>query len=233
MSRVKDENDLVTPGDLVAESGEVYADSGAYEENGKIYSKHLGTVHYHGQDVEIRPMSGRYMPQEGDIVVGEVTRVSYSRWNVDFNSPYEGSLNIADATDEYVDLDEDDLSDFFEVGDAVVIKIKSVSEAMDVDLSMTDKRCRKLEGGRVIEIAPSKVPRVIGKQGTMVKQINEKTNCNIIVGQNGQIWISGDKANLAARAVKKVEREAHTEGLTEKIGEWLDEQLREMQGDEE
>ena len=77
----------------------------------------------------------------------------------------------------------------------------------------------------MIGIAPSKVPRVIGKKGTMVKQINEKTNCNIIVGQNGQVWISGDEANLAARAVKKVEREAHTENLTDRISEWLEEEL--------
>jgi len=228
MSRVKEEDDLVTPGDLISEGDDV-ADSGAYEENNKIYSKYLGTVHYSGQDVEVRPMSGRYMPSAGDTIIGEITRVSYSRWTVEFNSAYEGSLNIADATDEYVDLDEDDLSDFYEVGDAVVIKVKSVTEGMDVDMTMTDKRCRKLEGGRIIEISPSKVPRVIGKKGTMVKQINEKTNCNIIVGQNGQVWISGDKANLAARAVKKVEREAHTEGLTDTISDWLDEELEAME----
>jgi exosome complex component RRP4 len=229
MSRVKEEDDLVTPGDLITDADALSAVSGAYEENNKIYSKHLGTVHYSGQEVEVRPMSGRYMPSEGDTIIGEVTRVSYSRWTVEFNSAYEGSLNIADATDEYVDLDEDDLSDFYEVGDAVVIKVKSVTDGMDVDLSMKDKRCRKLEGGRVIEIAPSKVPRVIGKQGTMVKQINEKTNCNIIVGQNGQVWISGDRANLAARAVKKVEREAHTENLTDRMSEWLEEELEAME----
>jgi exosome complex component RRP4 len=229
MSRVKEEDDLVTPGDLITDADALSAVSGAYEENNKIHSKHLGTVHYSGQEVEVRPMSGRYMPSEGDTIIGEVTRVSYSRWTVEFNSAYEGSLNIADATDEYVDLDEDDLSDFYEVGDAVVIKVKSVTDGMDVDLSMKDKRCRKLEGGRVIEIAPSKVPRVIGKQGTMVKQINEKTNCNIIVGQNGQVWISGDRANLAARAVKKVEREAHTENLTDRMSEWLEEELEAME----
>jgi len=96
---------------------------------------------------------------------------------------------------------------------------------MDVNLSMEDQRCRKLRGGRIIEVYPSKVPRVIGKQGTMVKQIKRKTGCKIIVGQNGLVWIQGDNPNLAAKAVRKVEKEAHTQGLTDKIGEWLDEQL--------
>lgn len=224
MSRVKDENDLVVPGDVIYTGDEMYANEGTYEKEDKIYSKHIGVVRYSGSGIQVVPMSGRYIPSEGDIVIGEVSRVSYSRWTVDLNSPYDGTLGIADASDEYVDLDEDDLTDYFEVGDAIVVKVDSVSESMDVDLSMKDRRCKKLHGGRVIEIAPSKVPRVIGKKGTMVKQINEKTGCNIIVGQNGQVWISGDHPNLAARAVKKVEREAHTSGLTEKIADWLEEE---------
>jgi exosome complex component RRP4 len=229
MSRVKDSNDIVTPGEVVFDGTELYANEGVYEENGKIYSKYFGTVRFGDNSVYVRPMHGRYIPEEGDIVIGEVTRVSYSRWTIEFNSPYEGSLNIADATDEYVDLDEDDLTDFYKVGDAVAVQIKSVTEGMDVDLSMEDKRCKKMRGGRVIEIPPSKVPRVIGKKGTMIKQINNKTDCNIIVGQNGQVWIKGDNANLAARTIHKVVEEAHTDGLTDRIGEFLD---RELEGDQ-
>lgn len=230
MSRVKDDNDLVVPGDLIYKGDNLYSDSGTYKEDEKIYSKHIGVVRYGNDGINVVPMSGRYIPSEGDIVIGEVTRVSYSRWTVDLNSPYEGTLGIEDATEDYVDLDDDDLTDYYEVGDAVVIQVDSVSESMDVDLSMKDRRCKKLSGGRVIEVAPSKVPRVIGKQGTMVKQINEKTGCNIIVGQNGQVWIKGDNPNLAARAIKKVEEEAHSDGLTSKMGQWLDEELEEIEG---
>jgi len=89
---------------------------------------------------------------------------------------------------------------------------------------MEDRRCRKLRGGRIIKIAPSKVPRVIGKKGTMVRQIKNKTETKIIVGQNGLVWIKGENPNLAARAVKKVEEEAHLSGLTDKIDEWLEEE---------
>lgn len=227
MTRLKDSNEIVAPGDTIAEEEDIQVDSGAYEENSKIKSKYLGTVMYSGNSVMVRPMSGRYIPEEGDTIIGEVSRVSYSRWSVDLGSPYEGNLNIADATDEYVDLDEDDLTDFYDVGDAIVVKVKGVTKSMDVDLTMTDKRCKKLEGGRVVEIAPSKVPRVIGKRGTMVKQINKATNCNIIVGQNGRVWIDGEKASLAARAVKKVEDEAHKDGLTDEMAEWLEEQTGE------
>jgi exosome complex component RRP4 len=220
MSRVND-GDTVSPGEVVGDDDN-RPGSGVYAEDGKIYSKFIGTVKSSGDKLRVRPMDGRYIPEEGDVVIGEVTRVSYSRWNVDLDSPYEGTLDISEASDRYVDLDEDDLTDFYDVGDAVVVKIDSVSESMDVDLTMLDDRCRKLEEGRVVNISPHKVPRVIGRQGTMVQQINEKTGCHIIVGQNGLVWIKGEDSGVAAEAVKKVEREAHTDGLTEKMSDWLE-----------
>ena len=225
MTKLKEQDDLVTPGEIITEDEEMYANEGVFQENNKIKSKYLGTVRYQGEGVKVTPMGGRYIPQEGDLVIGEVDEVRYNRWTISFDSPYEGALNIGDAVDEYIDLEEDDLTDYFDTGDTVVAQIQSVSKSMDVDLTMEDKRCKKLKGGRIVSIAPSKVPRIIGKKGTMVQQINNKTNCNIIVGQNGKVWINGEKPNLAAKAVKKVEREAHTSGLTDKIGEWLDEQL--------
>ncbi len=227
MSRVKEDKDLVTPGDTVFEGNELYANSGVYEEDDKIISKYTGVVEYGQNSVRVVPMSGRYMPEEGDIIIAEISQVSYNNWRADLNSAYDGMLRIDVAVDEYIDLDEDDLTDYFDVGDAIVVEVTSVSEQKDINLSMEDKRCRKLNGGRIIEVYPSKVPRVIGKKGTMIKQIKKKTGCKIIVGQNGLVWIDGDNANLAARAVKKVEEEAHTDGLTDRIGEWLDEQLEE------
>jgi exosome complex component RRP4 len=226
MTRVKDDKQLVAPGDVVFDGDEIRPHTGVYDENGKIKSKYVGVVEYGGSSVRVVPMSGRYIPQEGDIVIGEISSVGYSNWRVDLDSPYESMMKIDVAVDEYIDLEEDDLTDYFDVGYAVVTKVTNVTEGFDVNVSMDDKRCRKLRGGRVIKISPSKVPRVIGRKGTMVKQLKNKTDCKIIVGQNGLVWIKGDHANTAAKAVKKIEEEAHINGLTEKkIGNWLDEQV--------
>jgi exosome complex component RRP4 len=231
MSRVKEEKELVTPGDTVYDGDELYPNSGVYEEDDKIISKYVGVVEYGQNSVRVVPMSGRYLPEEGDIIIAEISSVGYNNWRADLNSAYDGMLRIDVAVDEYIDLDEDDLTDYFDVGDAIVVEVSSVTDGYDVNLSMEDKRCRKLRGGRIIEIYPSKVPRVIGKKGTMIKQIKKKTGCKIIVGQNGLVWIQGEKENLAAKTVRKVEKEAHVEGLTDKIGHWLDEQLDEMEDD--
>ena len=225
MSRVKEEKELVTPGDTIYSGNELYPNSGVYEEDDKIISKYIGVVEYGQNSVRVVPMSGRYMPEEGDIVIAEISSVGYNNWRADLNSAYDGMLRIDVAVDEYIDLDEDDLTDYFDVGDAIVVEISSVTAGYDVNLSMEDKRCRKLRGGRIIEIYHSKVPRVIGKKGTMIKQIKEKTGCKIIVGQNGLVWIQGEKEKLAAKTIRKIEEEAHVEGLTDKISDWLEEQL--------
>jgi exosome complex component RRP4 len=55
--------------------------------------------------------------------------------------------------------------------------------------------------------------------------IKQATNCQIIVGQNGLIWVQGNPKEeaLAIQTIKKIEKEAHTPGLTEKIKAFLGE----------
>ena len=76
---------------------------------------------------------------------------------------------------------------------------------------------RVLKGGMILKIKPIKVPRVIGKKSTMVKQISDSTKSQIVVGVNGVIWIQGGNAALAIEAILRIEEEAHVGGLTERI----------------
>ena len=82
---------------------------------------------------------------------------------------------------------------------------------------------RKLIGGTVIKITPTKVARVIGKGGSMINLIKEKTKSQILVGQNGLIWIRGGNVRKAIEAILMIERESHIIGLTEKIAKFLEE----------
>ena len=53
----------------------------------------------------------------------------------------------------------------------------------------------------------------------MLATLKKYTNCWIFVGQNGRIWIKGEdeKVNLLIKAIRKIEKEAHTFGLTQRI----------------
>ena len=107
-------------------------------------------------------------------------------------------------------------------------RISKVTSNNFVNVSTRDPKCRKLQGGIVVEISAAKVPRLIGKAGSMISLIKNKTGCFITVGQNGRIWIKGENDALAIEAVKKVEELAHTSGLTDKIDEFLTKRLVEL-----
>lgn len=224
MQKLTENRSIVVPGEPLYEGEDLQAGTGTYAEDGQILSRFHGTVEYRdGGEVRVKPMRGRYIPQEGDSIIGKIEKVSYSNWIVDLNSPYDAVLPIGEAVEEYVDLSEDDIADWFDVNEMIVAKIQKVTKGKDVQLTMKDRRAKKIEGGMILRISPTKVPRVIGRKGTMVNMIKNKTDCTIVVGQNGRVWIKGEDEGLAAKAVRKVEREAREQGLTDKVEEWLDE----------
>ena len=99
-----------------------------------------------------------------------------------------------------------------------------VDETMRFQVTMKDQGLRKLQDGQIMEISPTKVPRVIGKSGSMIQMIKGYTNCRIFVGQNGRIWLDGEVDNImhAIKAIQMIEQDAHSFGLTEKVKEYLE-----------
>jgi exosome complex component RRP4 len=98
---------------------------------------------------------------------------------------------------------------------------------------MSGPGLRKLVGGHIIDISHSKVPRVIGKGGSMISLIKKYTRCRMFVGQNGRIWIDGEPEEifLAAKAIEKIENEAHVIGLTDAMNKYLSEEVKKIRGE--
>lgn len=214
---------LVLPGD---ELGRGIAGSGTYLDQGVVVSKVVGMAEKKDDVYFVIPLNGVYIPKKGDGVIGMITEVAPSKWVVDINSPYPATMSLSEAVEEFIDLTKSDLTKYYDYGDMIFAKISSVTKSRQVQLTMRDKRCRKLYDGRVVKITPAKVPRVIGKGGSMVELIKKKTGCQIVVGQNGIIWVKGDKRHLAVETILKIEEYAHTIGLTDKIEKFLDASLK-------
>ncbi len=195
---------IVTPGDVVAEKA--IAVRNTFVQSGKTYSKILGI--YDESAKEIIALEGAWDPRVEDSVVGIISEVRNKVYIVDL-SYFGRALLIAGKYDRVE----------FETSNIVNAMIKDIEGKSTIIL--TDARL--LEGGTVIEIKPKKIPRVIGKKSTMIKQIADATGSRIIVGMNGLIWICGGNVALAQEALMKVEREAHMSGLTETIKTFLDE----------
>jgi exosome complex component RRP4 len=81
-----------------------------------------------------------------------------------------------------------------------------------------------------MNVNSNKVPRVIGKEGSMINLIKENTKCDITVGQNGVIWISGETTEaelFAKKAIEFIIENFFVEGLTERMEKWFAKEKKE------
>jgi exosome complex component RRP4 len=185
-------------------------------------------VNMAGRVIKLIPLSGRYMPKEGDVVIGKIANMTFSSWFVDIGYAYEAAISLKDATSEFIERGAD-LSKYFDFGDIVAANIVNVTRSNAVDLSMKGPGLHKLRGGRIIYVAPSKVPRVIGKQASMINLIKDKTGCKITVGQNGWVWLQADdpkKEMIAAKIIEYINENAHKNGLTDEVSAMLAKEMK-------
>jgi len=216
------ERELVIPGQTLAKGLDYLPSSGCFRANDEVKAKLLGLVRLKDRFVSIVPLAGVYIPKPGDGVIGFVKDMQTTLWVIDINSPYDSIMLLGQAVDEYIDLNKTDISMFYDIGDVIYAKVLSVSKSKSVHLTMNDRRARKLIGGRIMKITPSKVPRLIGREGSMIEMIKDKTKTQIIVGQNGIVWLKGEREALAVKAVLTIENESHTVGLTDRVSQLLD-----------
>jgi exosome complex component RRP4 len=216
--------EIVVPGDLLAISSKK-AGPGTYSEGGKIFASQLGIKTVRPDSISVVPLAGQYIPIVGDLIVGKIVDIGPSNWLVDINSPYPAPLHVNEVPWR---VEFGETRKFMGVGDVVLIKVVGVDERRRISVSMQDHGLRKLTGGMIMEVSPSKVPRVIGKNGSMIQMLKNQTGCRIYVGQNGRIWVDGELDNIikAVRAIKLIEDEAHSQGLTEKVKKLLEEGSR-------
>lgn len=211
--------EIVLPGDLISTNPKA-AGSGTYVENGKVYAKTLGILDKNENQVRVIPLKGRYTPSLNDVVVGIVREVTSNGWVVNINSPYQAFLPSQENPEVKPNKK---LNDILDIGDAIIAKVLNIDPNMRITLTMKDKMCNPIRFGRIIAINPARVPRVIGKKGSMIKLLKSELSVQIVVGKNGLIWLNGDrrKVSIAEEAVYLIEQEAHTEGLTDRIGEFI------------
>jgi exosome complex component RRP4 len=196
--------EIVTPGEIVADNK--IRMHNAFSQNGKTYSSVLGIKDERTN--EIVSLEGVWDPRPEDSVVGIVSEDRGKVYIIDLS--YFGRAILVPGKYEKYELNP---------GDIINAIIKDIEGKKTVVL----KDARVLKGGTILSIKPKKIPRVIGKKSTMIRQIAEATGSHIVVGMNGLIWLSGGNMQLATETLLKIEREAHLSGLTETIKNFLDE----------
>lgn len=191
---------IVMPGETISEKPDRIGY--AFVDRGKTYSTVVGLFH----DGKLVPLEGPYEPLADDLIVGIVTEVKFSGYSVEMNTAYPAFLSSREIRERY------------QMGDAIFARVSMIDEVRSTELC----EARKLPAGRLVKVSSVKVPRIIGKKNSMIDMIKSSTGCEISVGRNGYVWISGNgNATLAEKAIRMIESQAHTTGLTERVSLFL------------
>ncbi len=222
------ERDIVVPGEILATGMDFLPAGGAYRDKEDIIASQVGMIQIDNRLVRVVPLSGRYASKRGDTIIGKVTDITFSGWIIDIGCAKDAMLGLKDATSEFIERGAD-LTQYFNIGDIIVAKIFNVTRVKSADLTTKGPGLMKLTRGRLIDIQSTKVPRVIGKQGSMIMMIKDMTNTRITVGQNGKVHILAQDPEMeliAVEVIKMIEANAHKHGLTEIVKKFLDDKLK-------
>jgi len=220
----KKRREIAIPGEKIVSGKEYLPGDGARREGDDIMASKFGLADISGRLVKVIPLSGTYLPRVGNVVIGIVTDVTFNGWLMNLKAPYSSFLSLS----EVPMFIKGDLKEYYDIGDVLSCKVISVKQK-GIDLTIKGRGLGKLGRGMIIQINSNKVPRVIGREGSMIKLIKEETNCNITVGQNGVVWISGDKVEnelKAKEAILFVVNKSFIDGLTDKVKDWFDKEKK-------
>ena len=222
---VDEKRKIVIPGEVIAKGEEYLPGEWTEKQDRGIVALRYGLAEESNKLVKVIPLSGVYSARRGNVVIGKVENLNFNGWMLDIGVANSTFLSLAEVP-RYVN--KADLEEVFCIGDVIVAKIFNMHRK-GIDLTVKGRGLGKIEDGLLIRINSNKVPRVIGKEGSMIKLIKDETGCDITVGQNGIIWIKGNniEAELhAKKAINFVTERSFVEGLTEKLKEWFDEEKK-------
>ena len=217
------ENQFVLPGDVIV-TGDYRPEQNVILEGNRLMSTATGFSEIKDDLVTVTPLTGLYTPKTDDLVIGKIVSHNALSWEVDINSYYSGILTASDIFGKDYSPSRDDLSLKLKTGDIILARIANVN-SRDPLITITGENLGKIDSGELIKISPTKIPRLIGKHGSMIQTIEASTNATITVGQNGFIVVSCDETNgllKALAAIRMVDEQAHLVDLTDKVKKMLE-----------
>jgi len=227
---------LVVPGEILTEDTKNFLPGRGTilnKERNKIISLNIGLKQIRKNYINVIPLRGFYTPRPGDKVIAMVVDKNPVKYKCDINAKDFGQLKPKNTIKRGRsgrdfrggDRSPHDLNtERFDIGDILIVKILSADRLNKPELTTVGKYLGKKNGGIVISIEPPKIPRVIGRDGSMIKMLKNLTKCNIFVTQNGRIWLKGDDISherLLIEAIYKIASEAHIAGLTDRMQEFV------------
>jgi exosome complex component RRP4 len=203
------EREIVLPGQLLSDDSK-RSGEGTYVLGSKVYASTVGFATVKNDKVCVISFKGAYNPQPGDKVIGIVIDVKPNGFEVSLGRHLTATIRIPDKKEvQALNL---------KVGEVIYAFVKE-SGLRGVFLE-TGEKIKKIASGLLVSMHPSKIPRLIGRRGSMINMIKKETGCDMLVGRNGFIVIRGPSPTnefAAVSAIRLIEKEAHSQGLTERV----------------
>ncbi len=213
---------IVVPGEIIIEGDEYLPGDSTEKKDGKILALRYGLAEEQNNLIKVIPLSGVYHPRRGNVVIGKIENVLANGWLIDIGASDSAFLSLMEVP-KYVNKDA--MEEVLAIDEMVLVKIWSINKR-GIDLSLKSRGLGKVGEGLIFNVNSNKVPRIIGKEGSMIKLIKDNTGCDITVGQNGTVLVKGsaiDKELFAKKAILYIEERSHLTGLTEMVTKWFGE----------
>ena len=219
-----DKRKYVIPGDVIT-TGPFRPEQNVILDGDKILATMVGISEIYDDSVKVLPLSGKYIPKIDDLVIAKVNSHTSLSWELDINSCYVGFLPAQDVFGRDFSAHADELTSKLKTGDLVAARIANFDRTRDPLVTIADRDLGKIDSGVLVPISPSKVPRLIGKKGSMIQMIEMATDAAVTIGQNGWVVVSCETPEgllKAKKAIEMVNEKAHVANLTEQVKEMLE-----------
>jgi len=218
------QDQFVLPGDIIV-TGNYRPEQNVILEGDRLMSTAIGFSEIKDDLVTVTPLTGLYTPKTDDLVVGKIVSHNALSWEVNINSYYPGILTASDVFGKDYSPSKNDLSLKLNTGDIILARIANIN-SRDPLITITGEDLGKIDSGELVKISPAKIPRLIGKHGSMIQTIEGSTNATITVGQNGLIILKCDNSTglkKAIASVKMIDMIQYEVNIEDKIQNILDE----------
>ena len=219
MKRFESKKRQVLPGDFIT-TAPLRLQNNVVLDGKRIIATTIGLSDVSDDSVRVISLTGVYLPKIDDLVIGIIQYISGNSWFADINSCYQGMLLGQDVFGRGSYPTKNEMEERLTKGDIIFAKIANSDRQREPLISIADKSLGKIDSGELVKISPTKIPRLIGKHGSMIQTIEGSTNATITVGQNGLIVVSCDETNgllKALAAIRMVDEQAHLVNLTDKV----------------
>jgi len=218
----KTKKEVVIPGEIISKGSDFLPGDWTMKQGDNIIATRLGIIEKYEKLIKIIPITGVYIPRRGNTIIGEIKDITMNGWMVDIGGPYSAFLPLRECPGF---IEQNEMENVYGIGELIVTRIFDVKRtSIDLTMKSRERELGMIQDGMIVRVNPHRVPRVIGKEGSMINLIKDASNCYITVGQNGLIWINGENLEnqaFAKRIIEYIVENTITEGLTENVEKWI------------